>query len=92
MAVPEAYGGPGADFFYNIILSEEAGYGIGASSLGIFMQSDIVAYYVLNYASDELKQRWIPKMVTGEAIVVGCTFQFRSASVPVKAPVAASPE
>src|SRR3546814_20787287 len=36
--MPEAYGGPGADFFYNIILSEEGGYGIGSASLGIFMQ------------------------------------------------------
>src|SRR3546814_13720673 len=31
--MPEAYGGPGADFFYNIILSEEGGYGIGSASL-----------------------------------------------------------
>ncbi|ARR55153.1 acyl-CoA dehydrogenase [Rhizorhabdus wittichii DC-6] len=66
--MPEEYGGPGADFFYNIILSEEGGYGIGSSSLGIFMQSDIVAYYLLKHASEELKRRWLPAMVTGEAI------------------------
>ncbi|ATE66394.1 acyl-CoA dehydrogenase family protein [Rhizorhabdus dicambivorans] len=66
--IPEEYGGPGADFFYNIILSEEGGYGIGASSLGIFMQSDIVAYYLLKHASEELKRRWLPPMVSGDAI------------------------
>ena len=66
--MPEEYGGPGADFFYNIILSEEGGYGIGASSLGIFMQSDIVAYYLLKHASEELKRRWLPDMVSGDAI------------------------
>ena len=66
--VPDEFGGPGADFFYNIILSEEAGYGIGASSLGIFMQSDIIAYYMLNHASSELKAKWLPPMVTGEVI------------------------
>lgn len=66
--MPEQYGGPGADFFYNIILSEEGGYGIGASSLGIFMQSDIVAYYLLKHASEELKRRWLPAMVSGDGI------------------------
>ena len=66
--VPEQYGGPGADFSYNILLSEEGGYGIGSASLGIFMQSDIVAYYLLNNASDDLKNRWLPRMVRGESI------------------------
>lgn len=66
--IPEKYGGPGADFFYNIILSEEGGYGIGSSSLGIFMQSDIVAYYILKHGSDELKTRWLPGMVSGDVI------------------------
>ena len=66
--VPDQYGGSGADFFYNIILSEEGGYGIGSSSLGIFMQSDVCAYYIMNHASEELKDRWLPSMVSGEAI------------------------
>jgi acyl-CoA dehydrogenase len=66
--VPEEYDGPGADFVYNIILSEEGGYGIGSASLGIFMQSDIVAYYILKHASEELKRRWLPPMVSGKAI------------------------
>jgi long-chain-acyl-CoA dehydrogenase len=66
--IPEEYGGPGADFSYNIILSEEGGYGIGAGSLGIFMQSDIVAYYIFNHGTDALKRKWLPPMVAGEAI------------------------
>lgn len=66
--MPEQYGGSGADFFYNIILSEEGGYGIGSGSLGIFMQSDIVAYYLLQHGSEALKDRWLPPMVTGDAI------------------------
>jgi len=66
--LPEQYGGAGADYLYNVILSEEGGYGIGSASLGIFMQSDVVAYYLLHHASDELKDKWLPRMVTGEAI------------------------
>jgi long-chain-acyl-CoA dehydrogenase len=67
-SVPEEYGGAGADFFFNMILSEEGGYGIGASALGIFLQSDVVAYYLLNFASEEIKKKWLPQLVTGDAI------------------------
>lgn len=67
-AVPEDYGGPGVDFSYNMIVAEEIGYAIGGASLGFSMHSDIVTYYLLNHASEEIKQKWLPKMVTGEVI------------------------
>ncbi|MET0272592.1 MAG: acyl-CoA dehydrogenase family protein [Phenylobacterium sp.] len=64
--VPEAYGGLGLDFRYNAVVSEELFY--AGSSAGITLQSDIVADYIANYGSEEQKQRWLPKMVSGEAI------------------------
>jgi long-chain-acyl-CoA dehydrogenase len=66
--IPEEYGGPGADFKYNMISSEEIGYAIGGGSCGFALQSDITAYYILNHASEELKQKWLPPMVSGEVI------------------------
>jgi alkylation response protein AidB-like acyl-CoA dehydrogenase len=64
--VPEAYGGLGLDFRYNAVVGEEAGYlGIG---LGMPLQSDIVAGYILQYGSEEVKKHWLPKMVSGEVI------------------------
>ena len=66
--IPEEYGGPGADFKYNMISSEEIGYAIGGGSCGFALQSDITAYYILNHASEELKQKWLPKMVSGDVI------------------------
>lgn len=66
--IPEEYGGPGADFLYNMILSEEVGYAIGGASVGFSVSSDIVAYYLLHNGSEEQKKHWLPKMVTGEAI------------------------
>ncbi len=66
--IPEEYGGPGADFKYNMISSEEIGYAIGGGSCGFALQSDITAYYILNHASEELKLKWLPKMVSGEII------------------------
>jgi long-chain-acyl-CoA dehydrogenase len=72
--VPEEYGGAGADFLYNMVLSEEVGYAIGGASVGFSVSSDIVAYYLLNCGSEAQKQRWLPKMVSGEAIAaIGMT-------------------
>ncbi len=63
---PEAYGGLGLDFRYNCVVNEEIGYaGIAA---GFSLQSDIVADYLLAYGSEEQKQKWLPKMVSGEAV------------------------
>ena len=73
-SVPEMYGGAGADFLYNMVLSEEVGYAIGGASVGFSVSSDIVAYYLLNCGSEAQKQRWLPAMVTGEAIAaIGMT-------------------
>ena len=68
MDVPEEYGGGGIkDFRYNTIISEEL-IRIGASGPGFGLHNDIVIPYILEYASDEQKERWLPKMVTGEVI------------------------
>ena len=64
--VPAEYGGLGLDFRFNAVISEELFY--AGSSAGITLQSDIVADYIANYASEEQKQHWLPKMVSGEAI------------------------
>ena len=64
--MPEEWGGPGLDFTFNAILNEEFTYAMMADSLTL--QSDITMPYVLNYASDELKARWLPGMLTGETI------------------------
>jgi len=66
--IPEEYGGPGADFLYNMVLSEEVGYAIGGASVGFSVSSDIVSYYILHSGTEELKKYWLPKMVTGQAI------------------------
>lgn len=72
--VPEEYGGPGADFLYNMVLSEETGYAIGGASVGFSVQADIVAYYLLHAGTEEQKKYWLPRMVTAESIAsIGLT-------------------
>ena len=66
--VPSEYGGAGADFLYNVVVAEEIGYCIGGGSLPFSIQSDMLAYYLLEHGGEQLKQQWLPKMVSGEAL------------------------
>jgi alkylation response protein AidB-like acyl-CoA dehydrogenase len=70
MQVDEAYGGLGIkDFRYNAILIEELGKaGLGGPAVGYPLHSDIVCPYIEHYGTESVKQKWLPKMVSGEAI------------------------
>ncbi|WP_101674208.1 acyl-CoA dehydrogenase family protein [Alloalcanivorax mobilis] len=73
--VPEQYGGFGADFRLSAVMVEEASrLGFGALASNMSVHSDIVAPYILHLGSEEQKQTWLPKMVSGEAVgAVGMT-------------------
>lgn len=57
----------GADFLYSTVVIEEIGR-LGLTGIGFSLHSDIVAPYVLHYGSEELKQKYLPRMVTGELV------------------------
>ena len=65
--VKEEYGGVDADFRYNAVVDEEIAR-LGLSGIGFGLHSDIVAPYVQNYGSEELKQKYLPRMVSGEMV------------------------
>jgi acyl-CoA dehydrogenase len=64
--VPAEYGGLGLDFRYNAIVDEEIGY--SNSAVGLSLQSDIVADYIVKYASERQKRQLLPGMISGETI------------------------
>lgn len=67
--VPEAYGGVGVPFDYSIVVGAElARMGFGALATNVMVHSDIVAPYLTNIASEEQKQHWLPRLVSGEAV------------------------
>jgi long-chain-acyl-CoA dehydrogenase len=72
-SIPAEYGGAGGGFKYDAIVMEELGYwGIGAPSWDL--HSYIVAPYLVEFGSDEQKQRWLPGMASGEVIAsIGMT-------------------
>ncbi len=67
MTQPEAYGGANADKLYSVVQMEELARG-GFSGIGYGLHSEIVAPYILHYGTEEQKQRFLPRMATGEWI------------------------
>jgi acyl-CoA dehydrogenase len=67
--IPEAWGGVGADFRFSVVVQQEtARAGFLALACNIAVHSDIVAHYVLNAGSEEQKQRYLPRMVSGDCV------------------------
>ena len=64
--IPDRYGGVGGDVRHEAIVVEELGRR-GITSLGNSVHS-IVAHYLLNYGTEEQKQRWLPRMASGELV------------------------
>ncbi|MBJ7351493.1 MAG: acyl-CoA dehydrogenase family protein, partial [Rhodococcus sp.] len=67
MSVPEQYGGGGGDFRHEAVLFEEQ-VRAGDTAMQLGVHSGIVPHYILAYASEEKKQRWLPKLCSGEWI------------------------
>jgi acyl-CoA dehydrogenase len=67
VAIPEEWGGVGADRRYSIILMEEQAR-LNLTGLGFALHSDIVAPYIHHYGTAEQKLAWLPKMTSGDAI------------------------
>ena len=66
--MPEEYGGGGVrDFRFNTVLIEELTRA-HASGVGFTIHTDINSAYLLDYATDEQKARWLPAFCAGETI------------------------
>jgi len=66
-SVPEEYGGIGADFLYSVVMIEEITRA-NVTGPGYMVHSEMVAPYILAWGTEETKQTWLPRMVTGEVI------------------------
>jgi acyl-CoA dehydrogenase len=65
---PAEYGGSGADFLYDAIIMEELA-DLRAHAIMVSLHSDIVMPYLVAYASEAQKQRYLPGAIAGEILL-----------------------
>jgi alkylation response protein AidB-like acyl-CoA dehydrogenase len=70
MAVPERFGGAGADDFrLNLVIGEETqSAAVAGFGLGITLHNDICLPYFLSYCNEEQSERWLGGIASGELI------------------------
>lgn len=67
LSVPEEYGGSGDTFAHEAVVAIEQARA-GDDSWGFVVHAIIVMHYLLAYGTEEQKQRWLPRMASGEFV------------------------
>jgi acyl-CoA dehydrogenase len=65
--VPEMYGGGGGEFSHELVVIEELAEAL-ETGFGFGIHSTVVADYLVCYADEGQKSRWLPQMASGEAV------------------------
>lgn len=66
-SLPETYGGAGADYLFNVVITEELSRA-GVTGPGFAVHTEMVATYIATFGTEEQKQRWLPGMAAGTVI------------------------
>ncbi len=64
--LPEEAGGPGVDAISAAIGIEELGWGCGSTALAIAAHNGLGLTPLIVYGSEELRQTWLPKVISGQ--------------------------
>ncbi|CAN7272449.1 acyl-CoA dehydrogenase family protein [Acidovorax sp. LjRoot66] len=67
MALPDEYGGAGADKLYSVAQMEAIARA-GFTGIGFGLHSEIVAPYLLHYGTEEQKRRYLPQLASGAMV------------------------
>lgn len=70
VALPERYGGAGASYTAYGLLNREIEYADSGLRSFVSVQSSLVMWPIHEYGSDAMKDTWLPRLASGEA--VGC--------------------
>ena len=75
LAIPEEYGGAGADDFrFNAVLAEELAKVNAALPTCVGIHADITAPYLVELGTEEQKQKYLPLVASGECLLaIGMT-------------------
>jgi acyl-CoA dehydrogenase len=67
LSAPEVYGGMGGTFAHEAVFIDVMGK-MGIDGFGASLHNAIVAPYIFEYGSEEQKQKWLPRMASGELV------------------------
>ncbi|MBO9545224.1 acyl-CoA dehydrogenase family protein [Caulobacter sp.] len=67
LSTPDQYGGAGGDYRHEVVLMEQLGLK-GVDGFGASLHNAIVMPYIFHYGTEEQKQRWLPRLATGELV------------------------
>ena len=67
VSMPEEYGGMGGDFRHEAVIMDVMGT-MGIDGFGLPLHNAIIAPYLRHYGSEEQKQKWLPRMASGEMV------------------------
>ncbi|MFZ1498615.1 MAG: acyl-CoA dehydrogenase family protein [Giesbergeria sp.] len=63
--MPEKYGGAGANLAYQLVVQDELARAEVPANSAVHT---IAAHYILDYGTEEQKQRWLPRLASGELL------------------------
>ena len=63
--LPEEYGGAGANLAYQLVVQDELACAEVPANTAVHT---IAAHYILDYGTEEQKQRWLPRLASGELL------------------------
>ena len=74
VTIPEKYGGMGMDLITQCVAAEAMAYWNHCFAISWLGSENVCAHNIVRNASEEIKQRFLPKLCSGEAIgALGCT-------------------
>ncbi|MGA7053440.1 MAG: acyl-CoA dehydrogenase family protein [Mycobacterium sp.] len=68
LELPERFGGADGDFGYSAVVAEEQALAQDTAS-GWIVHSPIGSHYINTYGTEEQKERWLPGIISGDAVL-----------------------
>jgi acyl-CoA dehydrogenase len=68
LELPDRFGGADGDFGYSAVIAEEQALAQDTAS-GWAIHSPIGAHYINTYGTEEQRQRWLPGIISGDAVL-----------------------
>jgi acyl-CoA dehydrogenase len=75
LRIPEEHGGIGLGTMASVVFAEELGRStFGGFSITVLVHTDLATPYVLQFGTEDQKERWLPAMASGELLTaIGVT-------------------